>query len=119
MYKQRDQAIYVYGNPVDGLKFVGPFKDEEDARDYKEFSGDPWVSGQTGWAANLEGPRDWGSLTLDDAEEAFSAGPSAFTAATYLATAAEYFKDGMIEPGTFMEAVRKVQHTIGWIGGRR
>ncbi|WP_019584223.1 hypothetical protein [Thioalkalivibrio sp. ALE16] len=40
------QCILVCGNPIDGLTFVGPFNDPEEAGDYahgSDLSRDTWV----------------------------------------------------------------------------
>ncbi len=46
--------VVIYGNPVDGIQIVGPFKTGEEARTFAEAERDPdW------WIAPLQSPKDW------------------------------------------------------------
>ncbi len=47
-------------------------------------------------------------MTLDQAEDAFTAKPTAATAASYLETLHQYRRDGMIGPLTFKYGVERV-----------
>lgn len=45
------QAVIITGNPVDGFSFIGPFPDEDAAREYGEnLIPDDW------WVSELETP---------------------------------------------------------------
>jgi len=50
--KKTQQLILIFGNPVDGFTYVGPFKDSEELTDYAQSSRN--ISGTTWWAATLE-----------------------------------------------------------------
>jgi len=44
--------ILIIGNPIDGLKFEGPFEDFEEAEMHAEFQDDTW------WIVNLRNPEE-------------------------------------------------------------
>lgn len=43
-------TIVVYGNPIDGLQFVGPFTDEGEAADFAE----RYLDGYDWWLSTLQ-----------------------------------------------------------------
>jgi hypothetical protein len=47
-----NKYILIYGNPVDGMKFEGPFEEFEDAEDHTLFHDNDW------WIAELKDPEE-------------------------------------------------------------
>jgi hypothetical protein len=58
--KDNHTYILIYGNPVDGMKFEGPFETFEDAEDYTINSWEDW------WIAELKTPEPKPDFTLRD-----------------------------------------------------
>jgi len=51
-----EQYILITGDPIDGLEFIGPFENADDAAKYAE--GDKFIDRDTWWITTLVQPNE-------------------------------------------------------------